>query len=728
MRVTQRILNNETQYSLQRNLASIMASQEQISRGTRINRPSDDPSGFSLTLALQSNLHLNKQYQRNITNGLGWLEQTDIGINNAVTILQDARVLTDQGANGTWTADDLATMARQIDAMLDQMVGVANTSLGGQYIFAGMKNNVTPFYRIGDDIVFVGDDRSVLRAIAPGGDYAVNINGQKYFYDDLVDILKGAGSTVDTVDISAENAQVSSFGPVSDALLAATPLNGKMVVNIDGINYEVAFNNVDNVNDMLDKINSAFDSPEIGEAFIDNGQLVIKSNSSNAGNFVRVDSLDAGLAVLNLLPEFNSLQFGEYKVSTLDGAVAADSKAVVTDYYAQIRNTIVGNVGVVGADNQYNSSILMEVTNVNYTHEYAEITSLAPLNINPGDLSDGSQLTLKIDEREYLIRFSGVNNNQDVVEQINSTLGTLGTAYLDGNNNLVLRSATKGQSSQVEVVQIDGNLTAPLGLSLNQSGGMGIEEVTVKFTYHTYDKDGNRYDGCVSQTFYDTDPKDGDPDSPATVLIGDGNGTHDFDLSINLTRNVTAGDKAVISISAQAIADDDSVSVGYDGKERKWVFNDGAVDTSAALKFFTLDEGNGEAYDGGIDLTFTGGIADSREAVTFTAGNMFDCLLYLRKKLDNNEQEKVIKCLDYLDEKSNLLLQEWVKVGARTNHLTAVDSNYNSYEVNLNDMMSRYYSTDYYKASIELYEKELTFNASLAAAAQIMQTSLLNYL
>jgi len=719
------MISNNLLYSYEKNLSGVSKTQEQISLGTKINKPSDDPAGCSITMALMSNLDLNGQYQRNITNGLGWLQQTDVGLGKATDAMQSVRSLVVQGANDPLTQDDRIAIAEQINTMTDAMVEVANTSLGGIYIFAGLNNPSEPFHRSGDDFTFTGDNSEVLREIAPGARYQVNIDGKHFFYDKLVEVAKGSGSTVDNIDITGNKNVVKSFGTITDADLTAAPLNGKLKLNIDGAGYEVSFSGESTVAAMLAKINSVLGVA--GSATCDAGTgFNLELRTTDPASSIRVTSFDDTLAGLKLLAGFNDLQFGEYKVSTVDGTSPGDSTAVVTNYYSQEESTIVANVGVVSASNTFNSSILMEVTQVNYTQDNAEIISSAPLAIPPGVLPDGSKLGLRIDGIDYTVTFSGVAGNDDVVDQINEVLGAAGEAYLDGSNNLVLRSSSTGQDSTIEVTQIDH--PAVLHLALNQSGGVGVADVTVRFTYHTYDKDGNRYDGCVYQTFTDTDPKDGDPDSPAQLTIGDGSGTHDIDLNIDLTSFVKAGDKAVISVAAQAVAGDDGIGVSYDGTDRKWIFNDNAVDSGVDLKLFSIDEGNGEFYDGGIDLTFNGSIADSTDAATFTAGNIFDCLVYVRKKLENDETYKIEQSLSYLDEKIGFLLQERVRAGARTTHLESIDEQYTNLEVNLSDMMDGYYSTDVAKATVELGEKMLIYQASLAAGARIMQTSLLDYL
>ena len=42
--------------------------------------------------------------------------------------------------------------------LIDQLIGIANTSHEGRYIFAGQQTLTEPFTRTGDNISFQGDD------------------------------------------------------------------------------------------------------------------------------------------------------------------------------------------------------------------------------------------------------------------------------------------------------------------------------------------------------------------------------------------------------------------------------------------------------------------------------------------------------------------------------------------------------------------------------------------
>lgn len=874
MRVTQRMITNKTINVLQQGMSNVARAQEQVYSGVKINRLSDDPAGLSQTMTIQRNLSLNYQFQRNIKDGIGWLDQTDTALKYAnSSVLVVARDLAVQIKNGSYEGGNRLDAAKEIDSLINALLDqAANASLGDKYIFAGLKNNISPFIRIGDNFIFRGDTSDVLRRIASGsnGVYSINASGYDVFYNKLVNLTKAAGSQITDVDIISKQNTVSSFGAVD----LSGPLYGKMVLNIDGVHYTVKFDGEQTEGDVLAKINtelrntnavasigadgvlsigprsdskykdfsinvvsvdvksqrveiassealnisnwtvlngkkleleingnppyivnfsgfssSATDAENLanlleqindelgteGKAYVDgSGRLIISASLNSTIKVTDIGGLADVLHIqegqegavaevegLNMAAGFNTLQYGKYRLSTVSEVSPGNATALVTDYYSQAGNTILGNVGVAGT-NDLNSSVLMEVIDVKYTNERAEISSSGSLKINTWDEAywnsyiKDQQFELEIDGKELTVKFTDFDNSisakDNLVYQINKALEGYGKAYIDENGVLTLSSDSADVSSTIKVTNIatadDPAVDPPLlaqvlKLEPNQSGAVGVDEVTVKFSYNTYDKEGNIYQGTVVQTFKDTrtdiidpstgknigtNPKDGVPNFPETVTLGDGAG-HNIELSINLTRFVQTGDKAVITVTAQADSGNAGLGVNYDGKDRNWVFNTGIfAEEGLDLKFFTLDEGNGESYDGNIYFETNGAVSTISEAVTFTAGNVFDALVYMRKKLENNEQAKMDTCMDAIDEYINNFLSTLVTIGARTSQFKEEYSNYSMLEVNLQNSMESYYSADYATSVVQYQEMVNRLEASMSTCSSILGLSLLNYL
>ena len=88
MRVTNSMLINTVLRDLNNNMSKMAKSQEQLSSGRRINRPSDDPVGIVSSLRLRTSLTELEQYKSNAEDATSWLETTDKALDESGAILK----------------------------------------------------------------------------------------------------------------------------------------------------------------------------------------------------------------------------------------------------------------------------------------------------------------------------------------------------------------------------------------------------------------------------------------------------------------------------------------------------------------------------------------------------------------------------------------------------------------------------------------------------------------
>lgn len=175
MRVTHMQIARRTQNYIQEAMERLARTQEQMSTGKKVLRLSDDPPILSQLLNVRSAVERNQQYARNITDGLSYLYAADTALGTVGEILQKAIEYAIQGANGTLAPDDMAAIGEQIDKMIDHLVDVANTTVGGKYIFAGTDNAQPPFRREGDTIYYEGNLERVSREILDQANYPIDV-------------------------------------------------------------------------------------------------------------------------------------------------------------------------------------------------------------------------------------------------------------------------------------------------------------------------------------------------------------------------------------------------------------------------------------------------------------------------------------------------------------------------------------------------------------------------
>ncbi|MHB8917501.1 MAG: flagellar hook-associated protein FlgL [Desulfocucumaceae bacterium] len=177
MRVTNRYIATNLNKNIQQNLSRVARTQEQLSTGKSMLRPSDKPGNLSPLLTVNSTLSFFEQYDRNLDDGLSYLSLSDGTMQTMGDILNQASQMAVQGANATYTTGDMAALAEQIDKVIDHVLDLGNSSVGKKYIYAGTKNNNPPFKRTGDLITYTGNLNGIFREVLSGADYRIDAPG-----------------------------------------------------------------------------------------------------------------------------------------------------------------------------------------------------------------------------------------------------------------------------------------------------------------------------------------------------------------------------------------------------------------------------------------------------------------------------------------------------------------------------------------------------------------------
>lgn len=112
-------------------------AQREVSSGRRLNQPSDDPDQVSRLLMLRSELVATEQIRFNLGRVTAEVNTAEQTLSAAVERLERAAVLGSQGAGSTATAEQRLLLAREVEALLTQMVNLADTTVEGRYIFSG---------------------------------------------------------------------------------------------------------------------------------------------------------------------------------------------------------------------------------------------------------------------------------------------------------------------------------------------------------------------------------------------------------------------------------------------------------------------------------------------------------------------------------------------------------------------------------------------------------------
>lgn len=144
MRVTNNMLISNMMRNLNSSLKRMQRVHNQMSSGKRFSMPSEDPVGVARSLKLRADLNENRQFKKNAEDALSWLETTETALMQIKEVLQRARELAVQGANGVLSPEDCQKIAEEVVQLRDQLVSIGNSTYAGKHIFAGYKTNQAP--------------------------------------------------------------------------------------------------------------------------------------------------------------------------------------------------------------------------------------------------------------------------------------------------------------------------------------------------------------------------------------------------------------------------------------------------------------------------------------------------------------------------------------------------------------------------------------------------------
>ena len=114
---------------------------QSISSERILNKPSDDPTGMSNTTRYRAELASYEQYMENMSEAQEYLLAVDNAMQEFNDILSRAREIAEQGATGSTTESTREILAQEVGELINQSLQTANTTVRGDYIFAGYRTN-----------------------------------------------------------------------------------------------------------------------------------------------------------------------------------------------------------------------------------------------------------------------------------------------------------------------------------------------------------------------------------------------------------------------------------------------------------------------------------------------------------------------------------------------------------------------------------------------------------
>jgi flagellar hook-associated protein 3 FlgL len=165
-----------------------------------VSSPSDNPLAAAQAVALESGISRDDAYVQSATSIEGRMQTSDAALGSVVTQLTSAVSLATSALDGTLSSSNLTDISRQLEAVRDQIVSLANTSYAGSYVFSGTASGTQPFSVDSStspaSITYSGDDNPQYTETPSGQKIAVSLPGSQIFSASGANVLATLNSLI----------------------------------------------------------------------------------------------------------------------------------------------------------------------------------------------------------------------------------------------------------------------------------------------------------------------------------------------------------------------------------------------------------------------------------------------------------------------------------------------------------------------------------------------------
>ena len=144
MRITNRIMENNSLYNINNNKILQDKLSTQMSTTKKLTRPSDDPVTAIRALRLRTSVsELTQYYEKNAPDADSWLSITEGALSTNAEVLTDLVKKAGKAANKEKSVEALNILLQEMKTLRNEYYSTGNVDFAGRYVFTGYRTNTT---------------------------------------------------------------------------------------------------------------------------------------------------------------------------------------------------------------------------------------------------------------------------------------------------------------------------------------------------------------------------------------------------------------------------------------------------------------------------------------------------------------------------------------------------------------------------------------------------------
>ena len=219
-RTTQASYANLMTQQLGRLSSDLFDVQEQAYTGLSVRRPSDSPSDVSLIQSLRASIADQSVYESNAGRATTYLSTAESALDEVTNDLTRALEIATQMSSETYSEEDRAAAAQEVEALYEAMIQLSNTQIDGHYVFAGAAYGSPAYDADGN---YLGSTETSSTAVGGATAVSTSYDGSEIFEgdEDIFAVLEDLTAALESNDPDAVNATMERLETSIDQVITA---------------------------------------------------------------------------------------------------------------------------------------------------------------------------------------------------------------------------------------------------------------------------------------------------------------------------------------------------------------------------------------------------------------------------------------------------------------------------------------------------------------------------
>lgn len=729
--------------------SSLYQISQQLSSGIKIQNSYEDASVYIDNTRLEYEIKTLEQVKQATNSAKEMTQNSMKALQDMVKLLEEFKVKVTQAASDSNSQTSREAIAKELERIKESIVQLANTSVNGQYLFAGSQVANKPFDSNGN---YYGDKNNINVVTGSGTESPYNIPGWDLFFKADGDYKKQISTNVSFTDNRWDLTQNPDQTKYLTSDSKWQQLIGQGYVQDNSLDADKDFEYDDKLDFPPTTLYVQGTRPD-GTSF--KSAVLVKPDDTLEDVMENIGTL-YGNTPNNKVVEVSMNDSGQIQITDLkQGNNKLDFHAVAFTPQADDRGELTG---IIDAAKQEGIS-MEEVTN--------RVMAAATANPSNGDITNlNNPVTIQINGQDFEI---DLKQTDFIKSKMTDTDGNAANGadydnvYFEKNGNTVYGNVSqviKGSNAYAtestklsEVMAGDSLNGTTLNLKVNSKGGntydvsINLQTSTVSFP------DPNDPTQTISFPIMHTDPATGN----SGVVTGSNDITYG---QINDIIGMFAADKiptASINPTNGKVAAADyqniqqlmkdsnaTVDVSMDYKGRISVTDKLSSGTNIEISLSDSQSGhfptppftttstvqNGPNFNFSANNSLT--IDEPNVDIIKDLDLMIDAVLSGNMRADSESEDPrntgMQGALERLDHLADHVSKLNTTMGAYHNTIDGVNTRATFLSVNVQSIKSNVIDVDYGEAMMNLMQTQLAYQASLKASTTISQLSLLNYM